>query len=168
MATAAVALAGKIMERWAPGSIDEAGETVRLAGGAIARGGKLATLAQHLQRMNDSVQALFDAIDVESDASAAGRQSSEGYRIEKVQALARSAFALYFLFDEIDRRCESQNLMSDARPGVAQQVARLRELGDRLWGLADWLQMVSDPAIYEEKMRQGEEEIERGESEGLQ
>ncbi|MGH9468444.1 MAG: hypothetical protein ACRD1Y_13910 [Terriglobales bacterium] len=167
MATVAIAIAGGALEQRASASIDEASATVRLANSSLGHQIKLEVLARNLRKVNRGTQEIFDTIESSADAGPASAAGVEQYTPERIQALADQAFALYFLFVEIYRRCAAARLTNCSKFGIGIEVSKLQSLGEHLWGLGDWLQMCADPEIYEEKMQRGEAEIQRGEFERL-
>lgn len=157
MATAAAILESGLWDQKVSEGIQEAALAV-----GFAQNMRLYRLGFRLSKLNAVLNDFFEYIYSKAD----GAQAQLGMKEiseEQLQVAMQMLMTLYLLLEEIYRRSAARKLTNCSRFGISQKLAQVHSYRDRLWGLADWLEMIIDPSECERRMKKGRDEFDRGE-----
>ena len=159
MAAAQAILSNGFIEQRTSAGIKEAGEAVGLVQGA-----NLYRLSRRLRKMNTILGGFLADVEKRCDASIGSRISihDEPIPTEDIGRAVHSLVSLFVITEEVCARIERRGLMNYSRFGISNQIAALKDYSDRLWGIADWLQLLNSREDVRRKMEKGLSEIDRG------
>ncbi|MGH9491746.1 MAG: hypothetical protein ACRD17_14625 [Terriglobales bacterium] len=158
MVAVAAILTGSSFDRRTSDGISDAGAAVSLVQAA-----RLPRLGKKLSKLNATLDQFFAEIYKAADAAQPGSSTPGQVDEERVRSASQTLLALHAVISEIYQRARTRDLTNCSRFGIAANLERARVHSERLAGLADWLEMLTNPSDYEAELQEGRNEFSRGE-----
>lgn len=167
MATAAMALESiSFRDRASDGLVtaSAAEEWARKSSDHLVRAYRTMVLGSRLSKLNRTVESFLDDLNRKVDsAKNESTPDKEDWPSRDLLVDASQRFlALHLVLDQVYRTCADHNFTNCSKHGISTNLMRLCQYSDQIWGWADWIQMLADPAECDQKVQDGLAEIESG------